>query len=62
MAAELLTAPEVAKILRCSKAQVYVLIRRDGFPSPLKVGQRSSLWLRSEVEGWIEQQAAARVS
>ena len=57
----LMTAPEVAAALRCSRAQVYVLIRRDGFPRPVKIGQRNSAWLASEVAQWIEEQATARV-
>ena len=59
---QLLTAPEVAAAVRCSRAQVYILMKRDGFPSPVKIGQRTSAWLASEVDAWIERQAADRVA
>ena len=59
---KLLTLPEVAEALRCSRAQVYTLIKRDGFPRPVKIGQRNSTWLASEVQEWIEAQATARVA
>ena len=59
---QLLTAHEVASAVRCSRAQVYILIKRDGFPLPVKIGMRNSAWLASEVDAWIEQQAATRVA
>ncbi|WP_042845670.1 helix-turn-helix transcriptional regulator [Providencia rettgeri] len=32
----------------------YKLIQDGGFPKPIKLG-RSSRWLRSEVENWMQQ-------
>ncbi|MHA1057170.1 helix-turn-helix transcriptional regulator [Enterobacter mori] len=35
----------------------YKLIQDGLFPKPIKMG-RSSRWLRSEVEGWVQQRIA----
>lgn len=35
----------------------YKLIQEGLFPKPIKMG-RSSRWLRSEVEGWVQQRIA----
>ncbi|SAE33041.1 phage transcriptional regulator AlpA [Enterobacter cloacae] len=36
----------------------YKLIQDGQFPKPIKMG-RSSRWLRSEVEAWVQQRIAA---
>lgn len=37
----------------CSDKWFYKLIQDGSFPKPIKLG-RSSRWLKSEVEGWVE--------
>ena len=56
---ELLSLPEVMSVVKCSRATIYILMQRDSFPRPLKVG-RNNCWLAAEVEQWIERQATAR--
>ena len=58
---KLLTLPEVMSVVRCSRATIYILMQRDFFPRPLKVG-RNNCWIADEVEEWLAQQAAARVA
>ena len=58
---ELLTLPEVLSVVKCSRATIYILMRRDRFPRPLKVG-RNNCWIAAEVAEWIENQASARVA
>jgi len=36
----------------------YKLIKDDKFPKPIKLG-RSSRWLKSEVEAWLEEKTAS---
>lgn len=36
----------------------YKLIKDDKFPKPIKLG-RSSRWLKSEVEAWLEDKIAS---
>ena len=39
---------------QCSDKWFYKLISEGLFPKPIKLG-RSSRWLRSEVEAWMQQ-------
>lgn len=41
------------------RSRVYALIYEGKFPPPIKIG-RSSRWLKSEIDSWITEQAAAR--
>ena len=38
---------------------IYELIRKGGFPAPVKRG-RSSLWIESEIDAWISELKMAR--
>ena len=56
---DLITRDEVMDRIRCSRSKLYVLMDRDGFPRPIKIG-RDNRWITSEVEAWLERQAAKR--
>lgn len=43
------------------RSRIYALIDDGDFPPPIKIG-RSSRWLKSEIDSWINTQAAARQS
>jgi len=52
------------RILRCadvcshvglSRSQIYNLVSQGTFPKPIKLGERASGWLESEVCAWIDQ-------
>lgn len=43
------------------RSRIYALIDEGEFPPPIKIG-RSSRWLKSEIDSWITEQAAARQS
>ena len=42
------------------KSGLAILIRDHGHPKPIALGRRSSMFLRSEVDQWLEQRKAAR--
>ncbi len=50
---QLLRKPVVLEKTGLPNSTLYYLINRGDFPSPVKLGVRSSAWLRSEVEVWI---------
>ena len=56
---DLITRDEVMNRLRCGRSKVYVLMNTAGFPRPVKIG-RDNRWIASEVEAWLERQAAKR--
>ena len=58
--ADLMTMDDVMARLRVSRATIYVLMERKGFPLPLKLG-RSNRWTRFEVEAWLETQPRAQI-
>jgi prophage regulatory protein len=54
MAERLLRRPGVQDKVGYKRSALYKLIKRDQFPAPIKIG-RSSFWVESEVDRWIEQ-------
>ena len=56
---ELMTLDEVLALLKCSRSTLYVLMDSHGFPRPIKVSS-ANRWLRTEVEAWLDRQAAIR--
>ena len=43
---------EVLSICGKSRSSVYASIKKGDFPAPIKVGGRSSAWVKSEVLQW----------
>jgi len=46
---------ELTKLLKVSKETVYLWIRKNKFPKPLKLGARTSVWLKEDIEKWLEE-------
>lgn len=55
----LLTAKEVAEMLRCSTKHVYCMEKEGKFPARVKIGG-STRWVESEVKAWLESLLAQR--
>lgn len=53
MTCELLTARDVAGVLKITTRQVFKLRSSGRMPAPVKVG-RSTRWRASELAGWVE--------
>ena len=53
-----LRLPEVTRITGLQRDSVYRLAKAGRFPRPVKLSERASGWVLSEVEAW----AAARAS
>lgn len=43
-----------------SRSHIYALAQQDLFPKPVKLTERSSAWVESEVQDWIENRIAQR--
>ena len=56
----LLKLPEVTALTTIKNSQVYALIQKGEFPKPIKLSERSSAWLASEVHEWIESKIQQR--
>lgn len=57
---KILKIHDVIDVVKMSRSSIYNMINRGDFPKPLKLGERSSGWLRSEVYNWIEMRASSR--
>ena len=52
-----LRLPEVMKTVGFRRTAIYDKITRGEFPAPIKLGN-VSVWLASEVNGWIAERVA----
>jgi prophage regulatory protein len=50
----------VIKLSALSSATIYRLIKKGKFPKQIKLSERSSGWLLSEVEQWFDDKVNAR--
>ncbi|MEY0768172.1 AlpA family transcriptional regulator [Providencia huaxiensis] len=54
----LIRLPEVMRRTGYAKAWLYVLIARNEFPKPVKIGTRSIAFVESEVDEWVANKIA----
>jgi prophage regulatory protein len=44
------------------RSYVHLLISKGEFPRPIKLGQRASGWLESEIDSWLEDRIKLRAT
>lgn len=54
-----LRLPEVKAVTGLSKTSLYMLIREQSFPAPVRLGPRAVAWVRSEVKQWATNRVLA---
>jgi prophage regulatory protein len=57
---ELMKLADVINETRLSRATIYRLIAKGKFPKQIRLSERATAWLRSEVAEWIKRMADAR--
>ncbi|MDC1535579.1 AlpA family phage regulatory protein [Candidatus Thioglobus sp.] len=57
---KVLKAKQVATEINVSVPQVYKLVSLGRFPKPIKLGERGSGWLVSEVDAWLQSRVDQR--
>ena len=55
-----LTLKQVKEITQLSTSTIYRLIARGKFPKPFKLAERTSRWVDSEIEEFINQKIEER--
>ena len=60
MKKKLLKASEVAEYINICKSQVYKLVQQGRLPKPIKLGERGSAWLVSEIDAWLQSRVDLR--
>ena len=56
----ILKVKQVAAEINVSVAQVYKLVSLGRFPRPIKLGERGSGWLTTEIDAWLQSRVDAR--
>ena len=56
----ILKVKQVAAEINVSVAQVYKLVKLGSFPGHIKLGERGSGWLRTEIDAWLQSRVDAR--
>ncbi len=51
---KLLKIEDVISLTKLGRTTIYRFINEGTFPSPIKLGERSSAWIAEEVEEWIQ--------
>ena len=54
MQTRFLRLPELRRLTGLSTATIYNKARAGVFPKPIKIGEKSSGWVASEVEEWAQ--------
>ncbi|MDA8692087.1 AlpA family transcriptional regulator [Candidatus Pseudothioglobus singularis] len=57
---KILKVKQVAEEINVSVPQVYKLVSLGRFPKPIKLGERGSGWLRTEIDAWLQSRVEAR--
>jgi prophage regulatory protein len=57
---KLIRIKTVREMTGLSRSYVYALAYKGQFPQPVKLSERSSAWIESEVQAWIDSRIAAR--
>ena len=57
---QIIKLPDVINLSSLSSASIYRLIKKGEFPKQIKLSERSSGWLLSEVEQWLDDKVNAR--
>lgn len=58
MTQRLLRLPQVEEMTGYKRASIYRLITAEDFPAPIKIGDRASAWIETEVDEWISRKIA----
>jgi prophage regulatory protein len=53
---KILRWPDLHSKIGLCRSQISNLVRNSDFPKPIKLGQRASGWLESEVSNWLVSQ------
>ena len=51
---------EVQRFSGLSRSQIYALVAKGKFPRQIKLSEKASAWLLSELEAWMSERIAGR--
>jgi predicted DNA-binding transcriptional regulator AlpA len=56
---QIIKLSEVQSFTGLSRSTIYRCAAKGTFPSPIKIGERSSGWIKLEVQEWLEDRIKA---
>lgn len=59
MQEQIIKLSDVNRITGLSNSSIYRLASQNKFPKPIKLSKRSSGWLKSEIDQWLEKRIEA---
>lgn len=59
MSQQILKLSEVKLISGLSASSIYRAVNKGSFPRQIKLGERSSGWIKSEVDQWLQERIEA---
>ena len=60
MSDSILRLPSVMARVGLSRSSIYLKVSQGTFPAPIKLGERASGWLTTEVDAWVAHRIEAR--
>ncbi|TXK28379.1 AlpA family transcriptional regulator [Ottowia sp. GY511] len=59
---KVLRLPMVREVTGLPRSTLYLYMKNNHFPKPLKLGPRSVGWLQEEIEEWLRQRKESRAA
>ena len=50
---ELMTTKELVAMLKISRSSINKIIKEEGFPKPVIIGQRKKYWRVNDINAWL---------
>lgn len=57
---KLLQLEDVMAMVGMSRSGLYQIMNKGQFPRPIKIGDRRTGWLKSDIDDWFEERIKAR--
>lgn len=58
---EILKISDVVRATRLSRSSIYLLLRKNDFPQPRKLGKKIIFWTATDIQTWLESRPSADV-
>ena len=58
---EILKISDVVRATRLSRSSIYLLLRKNDFPQPRKLGKKIIFWTATDIQTWLESRPSAEV-
>jgi len=57
---QVLRFPAVKAMTGLPRSTLYLYMKENRFPKPVKLGARSVAWIQAEVENWLQERKSLR--